>query len=141
MVLSMEFLNRMNKDIISESDIDKLVREFYKDATKDPLIGHFFSEVVQLDFDHHISRIVSFWNSVLFSKGDYIGNPMLKHIELHQKSELNKSHFDRWLELWIRTIDLNFKGEVAELCKQKAKTISQLVLYKIMEADHPGFIQ
>jgi len=38
------------KTLTDKSDIKVLVDSFYKKATLDPIIGHFFTEVVQLDF-------------------------------------------------------------------------------------------
>ncbi|MBT8229730.1 MAG: group III truncated hemoglobin [Bacteroidia bacterium] len=131
----------MLNDIRTEEDLTQLVRTFYESAIKDEKIGHYFTEVVQLDFDHHIPRIVNFWNTILFLKGDYKGNPIIKHIELHQKESLDKSHFDHWTKLWCANVDRQFSGPNAEICKEKATTISQLMAFKVQASNQNGFIQ
>lgn len=119
------------KDITDISDIELLVKTFYQQATKDELIGRFFSEVVPLDFDHHLPRMYQFWEGVLFGQTAYRGNPMLKHIELHRKSPLRQQHFDRWLTLWNATVSTLFEGEVADKAKTRARSIRDLMQYKV----------
>jgi hemoglobin len=49
---------------------------------------------------------------------------LLVHRELHEKSELTSEHFQRWLEMFIATIDEMFSGERAEFLKQRAAAIA-----------------
>ncbi|MEM9261800.1 MAG: group III truncated hemoglobin, partial [Bacteroidota bacterium] len=66
------------KELRSREDIDFLVAAFYDKTLHDPLIGHFFTKVVALDLVAHLPVICDFWESVLFGKATYRGNPMLK---------------------------------------------------------------
>ena len=50
-------------DIATRADIERLVRTFYTQAIPDPIIGHFFTKVIQLDLDSHLPRIANFLNS------------------------------------------------------------------------------
>ncbi len=70
------------KDIQERKDIELLVDEFYKKVLKDDVIGHFFTEVVQLDWEKHIPIMYDFWETTLLGNIKYKGNPMVKHIEL-----------------------------------------------------------
>ena len=137
---SLEANQKSNKDLSTSKDIDYLVRTFYSQAIDDELIGHFFTKVVELDFDKHIPKIVDFWTSVLLGQGNYRGNPIIKHIELSQKSPLTKTHFDRWIQLWKQTLDDNYSGPIADQAKEKAQTISQLMIYKIEASSKNGYI-
>lgn len=67
----------MKHDISTIDDIDLLVRSFYQRARPDESIGHFFAN---LDWDHHIPRIVSFWRMVLLGDREFQGDPMTAHI-------------------------------------------------------------
>ena len=82
----------------------------------------------------------SFWESVLLSKPSYSGNPVLRHIELNQKTPLTEAHFDKWLELWFSTLDENFEGDIANSAKEKATMMKELMLYKIKKSSDPNFI-
>jgi len=119
------------QDIHSKDDIDFLVNTFYKRAVADPLIGHFFTQVAALDFEHHIPLIVSFWDSMLLGANTYRGNPMIKHIELNEKSELLPAHFERLVELWQQSVTENFEGVKAGEAITRAKSIALLMQYKI----------
>ncbi|MCB9230717.1 MAG: group III truncated hemoglobin [Bacteroidia bacterium] len=131
----------MKQDIQTGEDIRQLVDTFYKKAISDPVIGHFFTQVVQLDFDLHMPVMYSFWESVLLGQAGYKGNPMLKHLELNKKSPLEKYHFDRWMSLWEETLDELFSGKTADQARQRAANLRHLMEYKIGQSQNPNFIQ
>jgi hemoglobin len=55
----------------------------------------------------------------------YHGNPIQKHVELHQKVALRTEHFDRWVSLFQVTVDELFEGEIAENAKFRAFSIAE----------------
>lgn len=101
------------KDITTSEDITFLMETFYTKARVDSKIAHFF---VHTNFDKHLPKIVQFWEFVLLDKSGYKTDVT----KVHMGMKLNKEHFDRWIELFNATVDNNFKGEKAELAKQKA---------------------
>ena len=119
------------KRLENRQDIEFLINEFYKKVTKDALIGHFFTEVIQLDWKVHIPIMYDFWESILFGAMKYKGNPMVKHIELSRKSKILPKHFDQWLALWEETVQLHFQGEKAQEAIQKSKQIGGLMQFKV----------
>ncbi len=131
----------MKKDITNRKDIQLLVDTFYTKVKGDPVIGFFFTEVIQLKWDVHIPIMYDFWDTILFGNMGYKGNPVLKHVELHQKEPLDQKHFDRWLALFTETLDELFEGKIAELAKSKASTMAQLMMYKIGQSGQTGFVQ
>ena len=131
----------MNKDIADKQDIRRLVDTFYVKVKADPEIGFFFTEVVELDWQVHIPIMYDFWDNILFGNMGYKGNPVLKHVELHQKHPIKKVYFDLWLELFNATLDELFEGKVTELAKNKANTMAQLMMYKIEQSGNKGYVQ
>ncbi|MCG9972929.1 group III truncated hemoglobin [Christiangramia crocea] len=121
----------ISKDIQSRKDIELLVDEFYKMVIKDDLIGHFFTKVIELDWDRHIPVMYDFWETSLLGEMKYKGNPMLKHIELSKKETLKPEHYERWLSLWKQSIRGNFEGEKAETAIQRGRQIGELMKIKI----------
>jgi hemoglobin len=119
------------KDIETRADIEKLVDLFYTRVRKDALIGHFFNQVVKLDWEAHIPVICDFWESNLFGGKTYRGNPMDKHFALHERSPLRTAHFDRWLIVWESTIRGHFSGKNAEELIRRAAQIAELMKYRI----------
>jgi hemoglobin len=95
--------NLVVADIVDRTGIDaamieRLVREFYRRARSDPLIGPIFERSVR-DWDAHLERMCDFWSSVALMSGRYHGQPMVAHRPL----PIDTPHFDRWLELFAET--------------------------------------
>lgn len=119
------------QDIQNKEDIKQLVNAFYSKATVDDVIGHFFTEVSQLDLPSHLPIMYSFWDSILFYGNEYKGNPMGKHVEMSKKSPLQQKHFDRWLSLWKSTVSELFTGVKADEAIAKADQIGKLMAFKV----------
>lgn len=122
----------MNKhDIQSESDVRVLVDSFYKQVLADPIIGFIFTDIASIVLEKHMPVMYSFWNSMLLGAGSYSGNPMEKHIVLNSRIPLTKSHFDRWLLLWEKTVNENFSGDKAHEAIARSKDIAALMQHHI----------
>lgn len=120
----------MKKDIQNRKDIIKLVDAFYKKIMDDAVIGYLFNDVAKVNWQEHLPRMYDFWENILFSTGNFEGNPMLKHKELHQKSKLTESHFQHWNKLFNATVDELYKGKKATEIKDRAMNISQMMAIK-----------
>lgn len=127
----------MKTDIRSISDIQVIVDAFYEKATTDSLIGHFFTEVMTIKLSDHLPIIYQFWDSVLFGSATYKGNVMIKHLDLHSKSEISDNHLNRWLDLWEIIVSEHYAGAKTEEIIEKARNIKYLMAYKISRnGDH-----
>lgn len=118
-------------DISTRAHIEVLVDEFYKKVITDPVIGFIFTDVVKLSWEKHIPVMYSFWGSMLLGENTYKGNPMVKHMELDKLTTLTPQHFNRWLELWIATVQEHFAGPKAQEAIDRARSIAGVMLYKI----------
>ncbi|ESU23373.1 hypothetical protein FEDK69T_15360 [Flavobacterium enshiense DK69] len=122
----------MKTDIRHREDIKKLVDRFYDSVKQDEVIGYLFNDVAKVNWETHLPKMYNFWENILFFAGNYDGNPMQKHKELHQKSTMNKLHFDHWVALFIYTVDSLFQGEKAEEIKHRAMNIASAMMYKTL---------
>lgn len=122
----------MKTDIRNRSDIEKLVNSFYDKIKMDATIGYLFTDVAKVNWELHLPRMYDFWDNILFSSGNFEGNPMAKHKELHEKSEMNKGHFQHWNVLFNQTVDELFIGTKAEEIKLRAMNISTLMMHKTL---------
>ena len=121
------FPQGVKTDISSRADIDALMVTFYSRAMTDPLIGPLFTDVAQLDLEHHLPVIGDFWESTLFGTGVYARhrrNPLLVHLELDRQARLEPQHFQRWLALFTQSVDESFAGVRAEYAKQRGFAIA-----------------
>lgn len=121
----------MKTDINSRSDVEKLVNAFYDKVRADLQIGYLFTDVAQVNWEKHLPVMYDFWENILFHTGNFDGNPMQKHRQLHQKSTLSPAHFDQWEQLWKQTVDDYFEGTNADEIKIRASNIAKALMYKV----------
>jgi hemoglobin len=123
----------MKNDIENKQDIQLLVDSFYEKVKADPVIGFIFNDVVRVNWEKHLPVMYSFWENTLFYTGHYNGNPMEMHIRLNSLVPLGANHFKQWTGLFMQTVDELFNGEIAELAKQRAVSISTVMQIKILQ--------
>ncbi|MCH6255795.1 group III truncated hemoglobin [Puniceicoccaceae bacterium K14] len=109
----------MKTDIEGRAGVERMVDSFYEKIRKDSLLGPLFDSIVS-DWSAHLPTMYSFWESMLFRKGTYQGNPFAKHVEL----PLQREHFAQWLVLFEATLDELFSGPVTEHARGAAKSIA-----------------
>lgn len=124
-------------DITGRKDIETLMEAFYKEAIPDAVIGHYFTEVIQMDLEKHLPVIADFWETVLFGVAKYKSNAIAVHQHLHQQSAFTDEHFERWVQLFQTTVDRLFSGEKAELAKQRALSIATVMKIKTIHGASP----
>ena len=120
----------MKTDIKNRADIEKLATIFYGKVKEDAAISYFFNDVAKVNWENHLPKMCDFFENILFSSGNYDGNPMVIHEELNKKSELKREHFQHWNFLFDATVDELFIGLKAEEVKQRAINISEAMMYK-----------
>jgi hemoglobin len=117
----------MKQDIASRTDIETMVDEFYNLIQKDDLIGQIFNEIIMDRWPEHLSKMYSFWETILLNNHTYNGAPFFPHARL----PLEQQHFDRWLQLFHQTIDHHFEGPKASEAKERADKMALMFLSKI----------
>ena len=126
----------MKTDIQDRRDIELLMNSFYDKVKLNPVIGHFFSEVIPVNWEKHLPIMYDFWENIVFASGTYSGNPMVAHKKLHGLHAFSKSDFEEWLKVFKQTVDELFEGEKAELIKQRAQSIATVMQLKIIHNDN-----
>lgn len=121
----------MKNDINTRADIILLVDSFYQHVQLNDKIGPIFTQIAKVDWQHHLPKMYDFWESILFGKAIYKGNPMLTHFALNDKIALQAEAFDTWKNLFYQTVDELFTGPNADLIKQKAQSIADLMHFKL----------
>jgi hemoglobin len=119
------------KKLETREDIEQLVNLFYTKVTKDEKIASFFTDIAKVNWDNHLPKMYSFWESILFGQMTYKGNPMGAHFPINEIKAMEQEHFDRWLELWTTTVEETFSGENADLAIYKAQNIAKLMAFKM----------
>jgi hemoglobin len=121
----------IKRDIETREDLSLMLTAFYKKVFNDELIGRFFTEVVPLNLKEHLPVITDFWEAIVFGHHTYRKNVMAVHQHIHHLSPINKEHLDRWVEVFLWTVDEFFAGEKADLVKHRAASIATLMNMKL----------
>lgn len=124
--------NELN-DVQGRADIEDIVTRFYDVMLKDPIVGFIFTDIAKIDLEHHLPVIADFWSDSLFRENRYHGNPLQKHLEIHQKMPLRPGHFTRWLYLFKAAVDDKHDGPNAEAMKLRAEMVANSISAKITE--------
>jgi len=115
------------KEILSLDDIKKLVDAFYEKVRKDGLIGPIFDERIHNRWPQHLQKMYTFWQTVLLGEHTYFGSPFPPHANL----PVSHQHFEKWMELFIQTVDELFAGEIANEAKWRAGKMAEMFESKI----------
>ena len=110
-------------DIVDRDDIDLLVRNFYRDAAMDDLLGRVF-EAAHVNWNAHVATLIDFWAWQLLGEPGYEGQPLRAHEPVHARTPLSHSHYERWVQLFCDTIDTSFCGPRAEVAKGRGRKMA-----------------
>lgn len=123
----------MKTDIRNREDIAALVNAFYEKVKVNTTIGHFFTEVVQVNWEKHLPKMYDFWEGIVFGGSNYSGNPINVHKQVHSLHAFHKADFDEWTKLFKETVDEMYEGENAELIKQRALSIATVMQLRVLD--------
>ena len=116
-----ELANRT--DLKDRDDIERLVVAFYRYAAMDELLGPVFA-AAHVDWPSHIDTLTDFWAWQLLGLRGYEGNPLRAHEPVHAHTPFADAHYNRWLDLFVSTIDEQSVGPIAETAKGRAKKMA-----------------
>ena len=122
-------------DIENRDDVALLVNTFYTKIRTNDELGPIFNKAIH-DWDSHLIHLTNFWESQLFRKNVFSGNPLKKHVEVDENNnnQLSNDLFGLWLQFWLGTIDELFEGDLANLAKDRARNIASFMFMEIFRS-------
>lgn len=118
-------LARNERGRFSTEHIERMVHTFYASVRADEELGPIFDRRID-DWPRHLDRMVAFWRAVLRSEPTFgvseRGSPPILHRRI---GELELRHFDRWLDLFGRTVDQVYDPDEAAYVKRAAQRIAR----------------
>ncbi|PHS05670.1 MAG: globin [Kordia sp.] len=122
-------------DIQNRKDVALLVHTFYSKVRANDKLGPIFNKAIT-DWEHHLEHLTDFWESQLFRKNTYEGNPLKMHVAIDKanNNQITNDLFGLWLQFWIQTLDELFKGEKVDLAKNRARNIAGFLFMEIFKA-------
>jgi hemoglobin len=124
-------------DLRTRTDVERLVRDFYRKVAMDDLLGPIFA-AARVDWSLHIPKLTDFWAWQLLGQRGYEGNPLRAHEPVHAATPFDDAHFERWLDLFEETVDELFAGPTAELAKGRARRMASSMRRLLSGVSAPG---
>ena len=124
-------------DLLGRPGIVKLVDAFYGKVRADEGLGHVFDGVAKVNWETHLPKIRDFWDTVIFRAGTFRGNRLAVHAKLLAETELPWALFERWLELFLETVDELYAGENAGHIVRSAEDMAGVIYSKIHGIPNP----
>ena len=121
----------MKRDISSRDDIMILVNSFYNEVKQDESLRIIFNDVAKINWETHLPKMYDFWENVIFHTGAYRGNTLKVHLNLNDLYPILAEHFERWIELFTKTVNELFEGENAQMALNKSGSISTVIRVKL----------
>lgn len=109
------------RDLDSVEEIFELVTRQYADVVQDDLLGPYFSfEPDHLDWQAHIRSVTDYWEHVVLLAPDYDIDVLEGHRHLHDHRAFTPALFDRWLQIFVDTVEGGWTGPNATLAQKRA---------------------
>ena len=121
-------------ELTTRADVELLVRSFYRYAAMDELLGPIFS-AAHVNWDAHIATLTEFWSWQLLGEPGYTGQPLRAHEPVHARTPFADAHFERWLDLFISTVDEYFVGNNVDKAKHRATKMA-CALRKLLRGEY-----
>lgn len=128
-----DFVTLLQHDLAARADVILLVDTFYDAVRVDAILGPIFNDTAKVDWSAHLPKMYDFWDTVLFGKAGYKGNPLAVHLELAQLTPLGAREFDHWVALFHGTIDTLFAGPLADEAKARALRIATVMQFHLAD--------
>jgi hemoglobin len=122
--------------LCTEEEISRLVHTFYARVRQDEALGPIFNTHID-DWDHHLTKLVDFWSSILRGTGRFNGTPMPKHVAL---PDLNAELFQRWLKLFCKTASEQSNQAMSEQACAIAGRIAQSLWMGYQISRNPNIV-
>lgn len=113
----------VRQDLDDRVAIELLVRNFYREAAKDSVLGPVF-EAARVNWHAHIATLVDFWAWQLLGEPGYVGQPLPAHEPEHARTPLGRAQYERWAALFSETVDAWFAGPIADAAKTHAQKMA-----------------
>ena len=121
------------RDLDSSEEILELVTRQYADVVQDDLLEPYFTfGPDHLDWQAHIASVADYWDHVVLRAPDYDIDVLEGHRRLHEHRAFTPDLFDRWLAIFIDTVDGGWSGPNATLAKRRATGMSRAMANRLL---------
>lgn len=111
-------------DLDNKETIKVFVEQFYEKVLVDDLLAHIFTDVAKINVEDHFLKIRSYWEKMLLKDPTYRRHMMNIHREVYAKFPFSTPEFERWVKLFVETVEAGYQGPMADRAIKLANTIA-----------------
>lgn len=111
-------------DLDNPDNIKIFVEDFYEKVLADDILAHIFIEVAKINIEEHFLKIRSYWEKMLLKDPTYKRHMMNIHRETYAKFPFSTAEFERWVQLFVATVEAGYQGPMADRAIKLANTIA-----------------
>lgn len=111
-------------DLDTPETIKVFVEEFYEKVLADEILAPIFIDVAKINIEEHFLKIRSYWEKMLLKNPEYKRHMMNIHRAVHANFPFTDKEFERWVALFLETIEEKYAGPMADRAKKLATTIA-----------------
>lgn len=118
---------------VDKESVAIMVRHFYASILEDDILKPFFINKLGSDFDgtrwfEHLKVLDAFWMLMMTGQRGYGGDPFPSHAFI---GRLSPEAFERWLELFKKSVTHFFTPKVADKFYSKAERLADQFMYNL----------
>jgi hemoglobin len=109
------------RDLDDPDEIVEMVTRQYVDVVQDDLLAPYFTFGPGfIDWQAHIGQVADYWCHVLLFAPGYEIDTIESHRHLHDQHPFTPDLFDRWLQVFIDTVEGGWRGPNATIAVKRA---------------------
>lgn len=132
----MVLIHIMTQDLDTPAAIHHFIRRFYDKVLSDEKLAPIFLQTANIDIEHHLSIIESFWRKLLLGEKDYDRHMMNIHRAVHQQGAFTPADFDRWLQHFEATLEEGYQGPFTDRARYLAHSIAAHLREALLAPDN-----
>lgn len=109
------------RDLDSRDEIFEMVTRQYADITQDELLEPYFDfRPGFIDWQAHIATVTDYWCHLVLGAPEYDIDTLENHRQLHEHDPFTPELFDRWLQIFLDTVNGGWSGPHADVANKRA---------------------
>lgn len=121
------------RDLDTEDEIFEMVTRQYSDVVQDDLLAPYFTfGPGYLNWQSHIATVTDYWCHVVLYAPDYPIEVIESHRQLHDHQAFTPDLFDRWLQIFVDSVDGGWTGPNATWATKRATGMARAMALRFL---------
>lgn len=121
------------RDLDDPDEIFEMVTRQYVDVVQDDLLAPYFTFGPGfIDWQAHILQVTDYWCHVLLFTQGYEIDTIDHHHRIHREHAFTPELFDRWLDVFVETVESGWTGPTADIAVKRATGMAWAMAQRLL---------